>query len=284
MWCSDCGQDVPGVASPSNPHDVVCARCGESFSGSTRATDTISTASVAQSTDQLAKQETKVRDTLNRPFLEFDDWGLDDDLAAAEEALRGFESGLDQPAPSSPPHFAANGAAANGAAETVAATTMTPSPTPIYHFHPAHGQPTVPERPRQRKPSLLGWTLVTFGMVGFACGAVLTGWSLAAGRTDLWTMGVPTFLLGQAALLVGMIFQMEGLWKNNHQAQKSLDDLDQRLSHLNQSTKLIGTTQSGPSQAFHTHMAEGAHPHLLLSDLKGQLDLLTTQLASERRQ
>ena len=266
MWCSNCRQDVPGVAAPQNPQVVVCARCGESLDHSTHTLAPSSTTA----TTKPAEHETSISDTLKHPLLDFDDWELDDDLETTEETLQGFNVGIDAPATSPTPHSTA--------------TTAAPSTKPIYQFHPPHAQPLVSNKPKQRRPSLLGWALITFGMVGFSCGAVLTGWSLAAGRTELWSMGIPTLLLGQATLLAGLIFQMEGLWKNDYQTQKSLDALEQRVSHLNHSTKLLTTTQSGPSQAFHMHMAEGAHPQMLLADLKGQLDLLTTQLASEQEQ
>jgi hypothetical protein len=48
-------------------------------------------------------------------------------------------------------------------------------------------------------------------------------------------------------------------------------------------TTLLTTTKNASAQSFYAHMAEGASPQLLLADLKGQLDLLAQQMASQKK-
>ncbi|HEY2148466.1 MAG TPA: hypothetical protein VGH32_11045, partial [Pirellulales bacterium] len=90
-------------------------------------------------------------------------------------------------------------------------------------------------------------------------------------------------LVGQFALLFGLIWQLDGLWQGNRDAADKLDDVDGRLDDLNKTAALLTTGHSSPAQAFYVHMAGGASPQLLLADLKGQLDLLAMQMADERR-
>ena len=125
--------------------------------------------------------------------------------------------------------------------------------------------------------------MLALGLALFACGAVLLGWSFAAGRSDLWPIGLPLALGGQAGLIVGLVLQLEGLWQSNRRTEKTLGDLDDELGRVRHATTLLSTSKSASGQSFYAHMAEGASPQLLLADLKGQLDLLAQQMASGRR-
>jgi hypothetical protein len=135
----------------------------------------------------------------------------------------------------------------------------------------------------RRRSSSLAWMALAFGLMAFVCGAMLLGWSLVAGRSELWNVGLPIALVGQFALLFGLIWQLDGLWQGNRDAADKLDDVDGRLDDLKKTATLLTTAHSSPAQAFYVHMASGAGPQLLLADLKGQLDLLALQMADERR-
>jgi hypothetical protein len=63
----------------------------------------------------------------------------------------------------------------------------------------------------------------------------------------------------------------------------SLERLDARLEAIERTTSLLGLTEGASSRAFYAHLVEGADPLLLLSDLKGQIDLLTWQVSQQRR-
>jgi len=143
-------------------------------------------------------------------------------------------------------------------------------------------EPFSATRRKRRRSSPLVLAALSLGLMAFVCGAVLLGWSLAVGRNDLWNLGLPIALVGQFGLLVGLLWQFEGLWEGNRQAADKLDDVDERLEDLNKTAALISTAHSSPAQAFYVHMAGGASPHLLLADLKGQLDLLAVQMSAQR--
>ena len=134
------------------------------------------------------------------------------------------------------------------------------------------------ERPAAPRSNFAAWAILSVGLTTFACGAVLLGWAYAAGREDLWPIGMPLTLIGQAGLILGLVLQLDGLWQSSHQTQQTLVTLDDELTRVRQATTLLSTSHSGPAQSFYAHMAEGATPQLLLADLKGQLDLLAQQM------
>jgi hypothetical protein len=129
------------------------------------------------------------------------------------------------------------------------------------------------------KTNVAAWTFLSLGLAAFACGAVLLGWSFAAEREDLWPIGMPLALLGQAGLIVGLVMQCEGLWQSSRRAAQTLDHLDEELDRIRHATTLLATSKSGSSQSFYAHLAAAAPPEMLLADVKGQLDQLARQMS-----
>jgi hypothetical protein len=184
-----------------------------------------------------------------------DDWVLEADIRSVQRMVEGLKrtSRIDLPAtPTIKPHLPALAARQE---------------------EPSSERESVPP-----KANLAAWSLLSLGLATFACGAVLLGWSFATDREDLWPLGMPLALAGQAALIVGLVLQLDGLWQTSRKTEKTLSELDSELSKVRQATTLLSTSHSGPSQSFYLHMAEGASPQLLLADLKGQLDLLAQQM------
>jgi len=156
------------------------------------------------------------------------------------------------------------------------------------HDGPAAWHPmpsTKPERAGKRKPTRrssamagLVWTALSLGTMAFVCGGILLGWSLYTDRNELWDIGMPIALCGQVALLIGLVLQLDRLWHDSRQAADKLDDVDEQIHQLKATTTMLGTTRGPSASAFYSHLADGAGPELLLSDLKGQLDLLAVKL------
>jgi hypothetical protein len=162
----------------------------------------------------------------------------------------------------------------------------------------AHGGPSAHHFPRPAKPrskprgcdvepstsgsfsGALTWLSLSAGTAAFVCGGVLLGWSIVTGRQELWTIGTPVALGGQVALLIGLVLQLDRLWHDSRHAAAKLDTVDEQLQKVRTATSLLGTTV-GPSSSFYAHLAGGAGPQLLLSDLKGQLDLLALRMKEE---
>jgi len=108
------------------------------------------------------------------------------------------------------------------------------------------------------------------------------GWSLVAGRDELWNIGLPIAAGGQIALLVGLVLQLDRFWRDNHRTVSKLDEVDEKLRDLKTTATLLSTIHGPSSTAFYTHLAGGANPQLLLSDLKSQLDLLAMKIGKQK--
>lgn len=116
--------------------------------------------------------------------------------------------------------------------------------------------------------------------MAFGCGLALLGWSAYSGSRELWTFGAPIVLAGQIALVLGLVVQLDRIWRDSRRAAARLQTVDEQIHDLKTTTSLLGTTH-GPSAAFYAHWAGGAGPDILLSDLKSQLDLLAVKLAKQ---
>ena len=134
--------------------------------------------------------------------------------------------------------------------------------------------------PGDRPLAALAWSSLLLGATGFVSGLALMGWSMNTGRQDLWALGVPIILAGQIALVLGLVLQLDRIWRDNRRAAAKLETVNEQLHDLKTTTSLLGTTH-GPSSTFYAHWAGGAGPEILLSDLKSQLDLLAVKLSKQ---
>jgi hypothetical protein len=248
MWCSTCQQDVPAMGTP-RAGAPSCGKCGTPFV----AAEPAARASTAD--------HSKLVKVLTGSTLVEDDWTLEAELRGVERLVSSLKSsgGLArQPLAVDTPHESAAG------------------------WHAARHSPAAQaaERPAAAEPqkNLAAWAILSLGLAVFACGAVLLTWSLVGKRSDLWPVGMPLALIGQAGLILGLILQLDGLWQTSRKTVAALSELDDELKHVRQATTLLSTTRTSGAQTFYAHLAEGASPQMLLADLKGQLDLVAQQV------
>ena len=244
MWCSQCRQDVPALPS-GDKQSLCCPRCGEAIC-----------VDPAQAADQPSA---------------YDGWELDEQLRHIERALQTDKVKATE-------------------ADTIyrreAARFDLPHAGPAAWHVPAASPPKQRTTRTADRGSVLGaitWLALSLGTASFVCGGILLGWSLATGRQELWTIGLPVALAGQVALLVGLVLQLDRLWHDNRAAAAKLDNVDEQLHELKATTTLLGTSQGPAASVFYSHFAGGAGPQLLLTDLKSQLDLLAMKIAQEER-
>ena len=266
MWCTLCGQDVPGRMAPDRTYR--CSRCGGSVPApSARPQD----APPGREGGKQASNPPGPSDA-GLDLTAFDEWEF-------EEQFREFGQVLKPPLVGNPEERLTGSAAALG--------------TRTLRIDSAHALPDGRHQPLRKDAasaepvghgSILGaasWLALSAGTMALVCGGVLLGWSIIGQRGELWTIGLPIALAGQIGLVVGLLFQLDRIWRDHRSAAAKLDEVDQKLHDLKSTTTLLGTAQSNPATAFYCHMAEGAPPTLLLSDLKSQLDLLAVKLSRE---
>lgn len=246
MWCKRCQQDAPGIADGEG--GMACARCGStlrtprSAEGGKRSADDMAALASAALADDAPPTDT---------------WQLDAELTEAERLLAAFS-----------PH-AGSGEASLAIASQSGRT---------YRFDSEVKRCDELETP-PATGGFVAWLLLLVGTMALVCGGVLVGWSLYASRAALWNLGLPILLAGQAGLLLGVVLQLARMWQNHRTAAERLAAVDRQLGDLEQTTTLLGNTYGTGSSTFFAHLAEGASPHLLLADLKGQMDLLAMKMS-----
>lgn len=267
MWCSTCQQDVPALASPED-RKVRCAKCRKELAARSAGEDERDMDDLRysqSSTDVGGSEEVPAHAFFERPPFDMDTWQWDE-LREARRLVRSF---------SNTSHDERQLDASNSHREGL--TTLG------REIRPALPLPAVKRNPqRTRRFSFFSWAALSLGVMAFVFGAVLLAWSFVMSRPDLWTLGLPFAIGGQAALVLGLVLQMDGLWQSNHEAAETLSELDEQLIEIRRATSQLSSSHSGPGQSFYFHLAEGCSPHMLLADLKGQLDLLAMRLADNR--
>ena len=253
MWCKDCRQDVPALLS-CDKQAFCCPRCGGTLC-----------AEYESRTDCQPVPE------IDSPPC-YDDWETGEELNEIGRALRGSKRDDRQ-------------------SQSVYRRESMRFDRPHADLPDRHA-PAV-EQPSKRRmttvdnrsaaPSALTWLSLALGITGSVCGGGLMGWSLVTGRQELWTIGLPVALVGQIALLVSLVLQLDRMRRDNHRAAAKLDNVDEQLRDLKTTTNLLSTSQGPASTTFYSHFAGGASPQLLLTDLKSQLDLLAMKIARDEQ-
>ena len=118
---------------------------------------------------------------------------------------------------------------------------------------------------RQAKPT--GGLFASFascvastGLMGLVCGGVLMGWSLAAQRSELWTIGLPIALVGNFILFVGILL---AFWAKNAARRKAVREA------LRSSAARDSRLETSPAPA-----------PAMLAELRGQWERLSPQFSA----
>lgn len=242
MWCSNCRQDVRALKGPRA--DVFrCARCQRPLNPDDAA---------QPGNARAAFEETPPPKVVR----EFEDWKVDQDVLRLRARV-------------------------DLAAKTIprARRISPPRKVRLDARHWGVPRPQMGRRYPVRQSATAAKAVLSAGTVCFMWGALLLAWSLMQDRFDLWSLGIPGVVGGQVLLLLGLALQLDYLWHNSHFTIRQLDHVDHQLDQLERTTNLLSATHGTASQAFYSHMAGGANPQLLASDLQGQVDLLARQIA-----
>jgi len=272
MWCSTCQQDVPGLGSSSDGSLLRCGKCGDQLASAANQNHVAPQSNSNASAARHANETVSLDKLLRLGPLGNEDWAIEAELRGVQRLLSSLKArsadtsdAWQRPAP----HVAHK-------LRQPAASVQPSSSDLVDHARRGTASSTQPQ------VHLAAWIILSLGLAVFACGAVLLGWSLVGQRDDLWPVGMPLALIGQAGLILGLILQLDGLWNTSRQTAEVLSELDGELKTVREATTLLSTSHSSGSQSFYLHLAEGASPQMLLADLKGQMDLLAQQMARQK--
>ena len=176
----------------------------------------------------------------------FQCWELDENLRTAERIARNLRVHARHTA--MPPRFEATG-----------------------HEHRGDEPPADPSSILIRGHRFLRFvsrTLLGSSFVLFAAGAIIAGWSMLVGNAMLWRFAMPLVLTGESGLVLSLVTHLLAESQRDRAAGEVLVQLDRQVRRLRENA-----TSSEP----HTSVS----PHLLLSDLKTQIELLSKRLRDE---
>jgi hypothetical protein len=133
---------------------------------------------------------------LQCPPLPEDDWTLEAELRGVQRLLSSLKSRQPEAGESATFH-------------------LPQAALPGWHALSAAGPDLAEESPdsssQQPRSNRAAWTILSLSLAVFACGAVLLAWSLLGQREDLWPIGLPLALIGQAGMIMGLVLQIDGL-------------------------------------------------------------------------
>lgn len=313
MWCRDCAQDVPARPNAIGS-GFACARCGQDFapkaaqavnatlrSGmaiSSHATDApagegqaavdAARRAVDQALESMAERNPGASETTNvvslsrldllePPGATLVDWQFEDALRDVEATLarRPAEKNIRRPLridarTSATPAWHGNRAGV-------------PSMRPAGRAAPESSKSTTIARTdsaAETPPSggWLAWLLLWPGMAALVCGGVLLGCAVVQGRDELWRVGLPIALLGQAAISFGAAMLVEQLWSRRSVARPAPSDDEAfpapavRPRPLPQRRRRVVAQTHRPRMMLAESMADEAG--LLLEEMQARLDEL----------
>jgi hypothetical protein len=211
MWCSECRQEVPAIASEFDG-TLTCVRCGQGF-------ESYSCGDHSPTLEEIP----------GNAWAELTGWQDSDDLDQIGRTLH--EDARQWPRRSAPRHNTPHQADSSGwhagwLAEEQRAASL-----------------TVSRRPGRRVARSIG-PIILLSMTALACGGSLLVWSVVGGRADLWDLGFPIALAGQIALAVGVVLQLERIWIENRHLDGKLDAVDSHVKQLTHTTRADAAVNS----------------------------------------
>jgi hypothetical protein len=120
--------------------------------------------------------------------------------------------------------------------------------------------------------------VVAAGTIALVAGVGLIGWCLSTNLMIYWDLALGLALGGQGGLILGLVLVVSRLWRNSRHAVSKLHEVHARLGQLQHTADALAATRPGGAPAFYADLVRGASPQMLLSNLKGQLDQLASQL------
>ena len=266
MWCSTCHQDLPAGPHPVSGR-LVCSRCQRPM----REKSSPRAAPICDDGIALDEPAAAVA-AATRPRL--DDWPTRQRVQHLGRALR--RAGVAGVQRREPIH---GGVLPLDVPHNLAdALGPTLSPT----IAPTASDPAVSDITARRREGtqIAAWLVVTLGTLVLAGGVGLIAWSLSAGEMHYWNAALGLTLAGQGTLILGLVLVVSRLWRNSRYATGKLQDVHARLGQLQQTADTLAAIRTGGAPTFYTDLVRGASPHVLLANLKGQVDQLAARLGS----
>ena len=137
--------------------------------------------------------------------------------------------------------------------------------------HASHQWPHFPKQHR-RKTSTACTFMIACGIAMFTCGAALIGFSFLGDQESLWRIGAPISLAGQAIILIGMVYQLDSIWRSTSKTKSHLLSVERRLNDIRIDRHEAVAQRAGDRFAGHPHSHDAPSPEQSLAELGKRLD------------
>lgn len=137
-----------------------------------------------------------------------------------------------------------------------------------------------PAQKQSASSQVIAWLIVTIGVVALSGGVGLIAWSLSTAQMLFWNYAIGLAIAGQGTLIFGLVLVISRLWRSSRYSAAKLQDVHLRLGQLQQSSETFAATRTGGAPAFYADLIRGASPHVMLANLKGQVDQLATRVGT----
>jgi hypothetical protein len=260
MWCSQCQQDVAAVARfPEGP--LVCPRClrettGGSFQG-------VADTGIALSTLSRPKPEA---DPLARPVDPVSQEESRERLRRIGQLLRSTQSCTNTYV----------------AVDVDRPWQWMDTPGSIPAMPQIQPSPRSAEVTLRESPTRTSWVLSTVliaGIVAFTVGVGLLAWSAAFRLEEVWHWGLSATIAAEGLLVVGLTWMAARLWHNSRRLNREVQGVDEQLAEIHQLAGSLSAGHLAASQNYYHQFSQVANPHLLVANLRGQVDLLAERIA-----
>src|SRR5688500_13246095 len=189
MWCSNCHQDVPGVAHAATGR-LVCSQCQRPMAAGRKAPSSPICDEGIELAEQVATRKRAA------PPVRTDDWTVRQRARKLDRALR------------RPLHVTSSSATTT----PFGARRFDPPQHLLDHYERAltpaitTSETTPPQIRRSRATAgqVLAWLIVAGGTITLLAGIGLLGWSHSANQMQHWNLALSLALGGQGALILGL--------------------------------------------------------------------------------
>ncbi|MEM6798452.1 MAG: hypothetical protein AAF589_02970 [Planctomycetota bacterium] len=268
MWCRHCQQDVPAVAKAADS-GVQCARCQRPLDRHASRRVDSSGEPIDEAAESVVFEPWKLADIM-RP----------DDEKRLQEIGRSLRSTRAHATARKPANRALRIDQPQLPGETPlpgqAAATSQPAPA---RREPVEPRPPV-SREGNRPNQFTAWAFALLGALVLGIGLGLLGWCVFGQRPELWDLGVAATLTGQGLLIVGLVLLLANLWTGTRDSSNRLIALQYEIRRLQRTADSLAGMRSSTPSAFYADLARGSSPQVMLANLKGQVEELTSRLSA----
>jgi hypothetical protein len=110
-------------------------------------------------------------------------------------------------------------------------------------------------------------------------GAAVLVWSAAFNQAHVWQWGLTTTIAAEGVLILGLAWMAIRLWHNSRHLNRQLRGVDEQLDEIHELAGSLTASQQSASQQYYHHFSQVANPHMLVANLRGQIDQLAERIA-----